>query len=231
MKKIKQLLLALVASFGALTTCAELSVNGTIVHNGAKGDGWEYSDYRVWLKDSGKTYTVTGEDYARRIGIHVKAKNCKMIADNLVLCPTNGNHYACGHLRTRKCGDQDRRPERSGGRTALPGGGGAGIGGDLDNRTAGVIEITGGTIYAFGDKEIDDEHWQLGGGAAGIGGAMRYHFSDNPYEYDLWLVGGECMQVVNSGGTVYAHGPRTRSDHLLRLRRRLHVLSAAREKR
>ena len=94
MKKIKQLLLALVASFGALTTCAELSVNGTIVHNGAKGDGWEYSDYRVWLKDSGKTYTITGEDYARRIGIHVKAKNCKMIADNLVLCPTNGNHYA-----------------------------------------------------------------------------------------------------------------------------------------
>ena len=64
----------------------------------------------------------------------------------------------------------------------------------------------GGTIYAFGDKEIDDEHWQLGGGAAGIGGAMRYHFSDNPYEYDLWLVGGECMQVVISGGTVYAHG-------------------------
>ena len=88
MKMMKLLLSALVAavSLGLVAgTPTGISVNGTSVGDNTSGDGWSYGDHTLKLTGSGKTYTLTGTDTTRELGVKVTAGTCTIIANNLHL--------------------------------------------------------------------------------------------------------------------------------------------------
>jgi len=236
MGKFKQLLAAVAAvvlatgAFGGVPT--GLFVNGVSVGDNSAGDGWEFAKNRIWLNDSYKTYRVSGEDKSGKIGVHIIAKSCTMIADNLILCPTNSDKYAAIQLdpdkklltlylelvgKNKLIGGSMRAgigvPDNAWLHISAPAdsaaeleceseGFGAGIGGDYDRPDSGMIQIHGGTIRARGGYVHPEFEW--GGGGAGIGGSSCYEFSAN------WSVselkGGDCSWVQIYGGTVYAYG-------------------------
>lgn len=209
-----------------------LFVNGVSVGDNTRGDGWEFDKNRIWINTAGKTYTISGTDATHKVGVHVMAARCTIVSDRLVLSPTEaGETIAAFCLSKDKETDvalQLKGVSRFTGGNGQPGLGvpprgkvtisqatstsatlhcqggtwGAGIGGGWDYPDAGKIIISSGEIHAHGAQM---PNWELGGGAAGIGGGGN---GENSFTSSapLGIKGGNGGTVTINGGTVYAYG-------------------------
>lgn len=217
-------------------TATGIYINDVSVGDNTKGDGWELDGHRIRLKGSDRTYTVFGTDRTQSLSLHVQTAKCKVIARNLVLCPTNGTSLAGMKLDdsmdidcelelvgvNRFTGGTDQAglgvPKNTVLTISAPndvtaelhcqsGGWGAGIGGGYDYINAGTITIRGGTIYARGgDFGPLNPGDDMWGGGGGAGIGGASHLKVTGQWNLEGLEGGSSKQVLITGGTVYAYG-------------------------
>ena len=234
MKTLKLLGAALAAVTMTFSAQAEtktgVTVNGVSVGDNTSGDGWELSDGIVQLKDSGKTYVVSGTDTTKSLGVRVKAKTCTVKAVNLVLDPsgtgkrgafvldkdvsglvctfqfegvcsfTSGETFAGLEVPSNAKIVISNTGSGDASLTANGGMFGAGIGGANDTRAPGEIVI---------DCDMRGTVEANGNFGAGIGGGMKFveEWTDK-IGYKGWAFhGGDCEKpIVINGGIIYARG-------------------------
>lgn len=214
---IKWFMGALVASvsFGLFAgTATGVYVNGVSVGDNTSGTGWKLSDGYIQLTASDKSYTITGTDSTKKLGVRVKAANCTVKAVNLNLDPSREgqrgafvldkdvSELVCRFQFQGSCSFKSGEtfaglevPSNakiiitnlgsSDFLSATGGKYGAGIGGANNTRHPGDIII---------ECNSNGHISAFGNYGAGIGGGMKYESS--------WYYGGDCLKAIAIYGGV-----------------------------